>query len=188
MLNTDSHPLQAPTGAHTYSLLSAPSAASSPTDTDEETLFRSDAGRQKVTLFFCGCSRTSCPLPRLPRARSFHRMAQRLTTLWIRRDLCSTQTALKKWSSGWIYKMTCTLLNTHTHNPLALGCVVLGLLWDHSCEQHMWGCMSRLPSAAGLCKPAPLWPPPLASCAALWHIASIHATSAPGSQSNIETN
>lgn len=177
--------LQAQTEAHTHSLLSAPSPASCATESNGETLF--NPGKQKVTLFFCGCPLTSCPLPGLHRARRFHRMAQRLTTLWICRDLCRPQAVLKRLHSNLMSEMTWHLLNTHT-NPLALGCVALGSLWDRSCERHMWGCTSRLPSAAGLCRPVQLWLPALASCAALLPTASIHTTPAAGSQSNIETH
>lgn len=72
--------------------------------------------------------------------------------------------------------------------PPALGCVPLGLLWGCSCAQRRWGCTSHLPSAAGLCRPAQLWPPALVSFAALRPTASIHTTPAAGWQNYITTN
>lgn len=65
----------------------------------------------------------------------------------------------------------------HTHAP---GCAASGSLWGRSCEQRRWGCSSRPPSAAGLCRPVQLGQPALVSCAALRPTASIHTTPAGG--------
>lgn len=65
----------------------------------------------------------------------------------------------------------------YTHAP---GRAASGSLWGRSCEQRRWGCRSRPPSAAGLCRPVQLGQPALVSCAALRPTASIQTTPAGG--------
>jgi len=82
----------------------------------------------------------------------------------------------------WWNKTQFERLTRQKLNEPALGCAALSSLWDRSCEQHTWGCMSRPPSAAGPCRPEQRWPPALVSCAALWPAASSHTTPAADSQ------
>lgn len=163
---------------NTHCLLRAPSLCSS--EPDVETLPSVGSVKQKVTLFFRVL--TSCSFGCLLNTRSFHLRAQRLTALWRCCDLCRTQADRLKWHAS------DTIHKKHTQNhPLAPGWTALGSSWDHSYVPHMWGCVTRPPSAAGLCRPELLWLPAPACCAALQPTASRQRTPAESSQSKIET-
>lgn len=99
---------------------------------------------------------------------------------------CWCSSAISSGSECHLSKVTWNWLNTQRYSP-ALGCVALGSLWGRSCEQRRWGCTSRPPSAAGLCRPVQLGPPAPVSCAALWPTASIHTTPAAGSQNDVKS-
>lgn len=78
-------------GCKTYSPLISSSSFSGDTDSDRESLINAGAGKQKVTLFFGRRFVISRSLSGLQSARCFQRIAQLLTTLWRRRDLCRTK-------------------------------------------------------------------------------------------------
>lgn len=156
--------------AQTHSLVSTSSSSSRSTDSDGGTAFDPGVVKKKVTLFF-GCS-----LCGLHSTRCFHLIAQRLTTLWRCLDLCRTQADFVN-----LKLIPEVKFNTHTYRYTpALGCAAWGSSWCRSCEQRRWGCTSRPPSAAGLCRPVQLGRPALASCAALWPTASTRTTPAAG--------